>query len=138
MNKQPLTLRPLPKPRVEIINLIDVMITLVAFFMLTTVFAGQQQRLELELPVVQNGENNSSLPEHEFLLIELDHDGKLSFQGSHLPLSALPTVLLEQNPARPVLLRADRTCSYEMVVWIIDQLKATGLNQLALEVKTAQ
>jgi biopolymer transport protein TolR len=137
MNKQPLTLRPLPQPRVEIINLIDVMITLVAFFMLTTVFAGQQQRLELELPVVERGEQTPSRPEAEFLLLELAHDGTLTFEGSLLPLSALPAVLREENRARPVLLRADRNCPYEMVVQIIDQLKAVGLHQLALEVKTA-
>lgn len=135
MNKQPLPFRPLFKPRVEIINLIDVMITLVAFFMLTTVFAGPQQRLELELPVVQTGEHSPSLPEDEFLLLELDQNGKLSFQGSLVLLSSLPTVLQEENPAQPVLFRADRACSYEMVVRIIDLLKATGLSRLALEVK---
>ncbi len=136
MNKQPLAIPPLPKPRVEMINLIDVMITLVAFFMLTTVFAGQQQHLELDLPAVDSNGHHPAMPENEFLLLELAHDGKLSFQGSLLPSSALPAVLQEQNAARPVLLRADRTCSYEMVVQLIDQLKTAGFSQLALEVKT--
>ena len=53
MQKKPLDLSKLPGPKVEIINLIDVLITLVAFFLLTTVFADQLDQLQVNLPQVE-------------------------------------------------------------------------------------
>ena len=47
--KQPVNMK-FPSPRVEIINLIDVLITLVAFFLLTMVLPENRGQLEIELP----------------------------------------------------------------------------------------
>ncbi|HBK69994.1 MAG TPA: hypothetical protein DDZ91_15255 [Firmicutes bacterium] len=135
MSKKQISLRPLPQPRVEIINLIDVLITLIAFFMLTTVFAEQHRRLELELPVVQHTESIVTLPEHDFLLLELEQSGLIYYQGSQVSVLALSEILRLEDPLTPILVRADRDCRYEAVVRIIDLLTDAGLRRLALEVK---
>lgn len=135
MSKRPISFRPLPPPKVEIINLIDVLITLIAFFMLTTVFAERQRRLDLELPVVQSSEKSAETFKDSFLLLELDHNGVLSYNGSQVLAQELPALLQQEERETPVLLRADRDCRYEEVIQIIDLLKESGLIQLALEVK---
>ncbi len=135
MSKKPISLSPLPQPRVEIINLIDVLITLIAFFMLTTIFNEDHRRLELELPVVQTTKSSTTLAEHDFLLLELDLDDHLYYNGSPVSIPDLPAILEQENPENPVLIRADRNCYYEAVVKIIDILKDAGLRRLALEVK---
>ena len=136
MTKKPLELPKLPAPKVEIINLIDVLITLVAFFLLTTVFAEQQDHLRVNLPQVEAAATNH--PSATGILIEMDtsHNLYLNKQAVPLPREELRAFL--QKTIRPdltVTIQADKDCSYEEVIRLLDLVQQCGIHRAALEVR---
>jgi biopolymer transport protein ExbD len=133
MNRQPIRLEPLPQAKVEIINLIDVLITLVAFFLLTTVFAQERQELGIELPQAKQTQTvKSALPK---IILDLDKDNQWFVKGRPVSEREL-SALLQQQPAQTaVLIRADRSSRYERIIRLMDLLKQTGLTRVGFEVK---
>ena len=104
---KPIKLPPLPPAKLEIINLIDVLITLIAFFMLTAVFAKKNHRLSVNLP---------SAPR---LLL----DNELFHR------------LKECNHDTIIVIKADRDCRYGRIVQLLDIVKSRHLTKIALEVR---
>jgi biopolymer transport protein ExbD len=133
MKKQPIKLKPLPRTKVEIINLIDVLITLVAFFLLTTVFARDRQELGIELPRAEQTRTvERSLPK---ITVELDKDNRWFVKGRPVTEEKLGAILQRQPARTAVLIRADRSSRYERIIRLMDLIKQTGLDRVGFEVK---
>ena len=135
MQKKPLDLSKLPGPKVEIINLIDVLITLVAFFLLTTVFADQLDQLQVNLPQVEAGVTH---PVSTGILIEMDKKNNiyLNEPGQHVSKEELIR-FLQKNAGRDltVTIQADKDCNYEEVIRLLDLVRQCGYSRAALEVR---
>lgn len=133
MKNQPIRLEPLPQAKVEIINLIDVLITLVAFFMMTTVFAQDRQELGIELP--QAKQTQTVKPALPKIILELDKDNQWFVKGRPVSEREL-SALLQQQPAQTaVLIRADRSSRYGRIIRLMDLIRQTGLTRVGFEVK---
>jgi biopolymer transport protein ExbD len=133
MSRHPIQLKPLPQAKVEIINLIDVLITLIAFFLLTTVFAKDRHQLGIELPRAQQSQTvKPALPK---IIIELDKANQWFYQGRPVTEAELLTVLKAQPTETVVLIQADRSCRYERIIRLMDLLKQTELSRVGFEVK---
>jgi biopolymer transport protein ExbD len=133
VKKQPIKLEPLPQAKVEIINLIDVLITLVAFFLLTTVFARDRQELGIELPRAEQTQTvKTSLPK---IIIELDKDNQWLIKGRPVAERELFAILQQQPAQTAVLIRADRSSRYGRIIRVMDLIKQTGLSRVGFEVK---
>lgn len=131
-----INLEPLPPPRVEIINLIDVMITLIAFFLLTTVFADQEQRIPVNLPSATNVEQSSS--ENLKLNLYLTAEHQLYLEDKPIELTELIDVLNKCRSDTLVIIKADHTCQFEQVVQLIDQIKKSKLRKVTFAVNGNQ
>ena len=134
MQKKPLDLSKLPGPKVEIINLIDVLITLVAFFLLTTVFADQRDYLRVNLPPVEEAGVTHTLSTG--ILIEMDEKNiYLNEPGQHVSKEELIR-FLQKNAGRDltVTIQADKDCNYEEVIRLLDLVRRCGYSRAALEV----
>jgi biopolymer transport protein ExbD len=132
MKKQPIKLQLLSPPKVEIINLIDVMITLIAFFLLTTVFAQDQQQLSIKLPVAKQSQ---TLPGTVRLRIQLDRRHRLYLDRRPIREAELLPLLKRQPADTAVLIRADQACSYGSIVRLLDLVKASGLTKVGFGVE---
>jgi biopolymer transport protein ExbD len=133
MKNQPIRLEPLPRAKVEIINLIDVLITLVAFFLLTTVFARDRQELGIELPRAEQTQTvKTSLPK---IIIELDKDNQWLIKGRPVAERELFAILQQQPAQTAVLIRADRSSRYGRIIRVMDLIKQTGISRVGFEVK---
>ncbi|HEY8462606.1 MAG TPA: biopolymer transporter ExbD [Bacillota bacterium] len=135
MKKQPIKLEKLPQAKVEIINLIDVLITLIAFFMLTTVFARQQQQLKVDLPEAQQAQTLD--PQIRKILIEVDSEDHLKVNHYPVSLKQLAAVLRQQPAATVAVIQADKACRYEKVIQVLDRVKESKLKRISFEVKSA-
>lgn len=139
MNKKPLELPKMPAPKVEIINLIDVLITLVAFFLLTTVFADYKDRLRVNLPQVEQTSVNH--PSSTGILIEMDAGSNIYLNGQNHPVTKEELLgFLQERQGRideylGVTIQADKDCSYENVIRLLDLVRRSGYNQAVLEVR---
>lgn len=135
LKKQPIKLEKLPQAKVEIINLIDVLITLIAFFMLTTVFARQQQQLKVDLPEAQQAQTLD--PQIRKILIEVDSEDHLKVNHYPVSLKQLAAVLRQQPAATVAVIQADKACRYEKVIQVLDRVKESKLKRISFEVKSA-
>lgn len=132
MKKPVIKLEELPQAKVEIINLIDVLITLIAFFMLTTVFAGQQHSLKVNLPEVQHAPLDETAVRK--LVIELNRENQIKIHHQPVSLNQLAAFLKGQPDDTVVVIRADKDCRYDTVMQVVDRVKESKLKKLSFEV----
>jgi len=124
----------LPAPKVEIINLIDVLITLIAFFMFTTVFTTKQQQLKIQLPVASPSESNKANVGTE---ISLTKDNRIFIAGKRMGPEELAEYLQKRCRSNDlIVVKADRDCKYQSIINLLDQIKSSGLNRVALQVSS--
>lgn len=128
---RPISLKPLPAARVEIINLIDVMITLIAFFMLTTVFAQEQSRLKIMLPQSKQAESAAVTSK---LLLEIDGESQIYVNGSIISPAGLKRLLQQTSPETVVAIRGDQAATYQTLIDLLDLLKQYHFTKLSFEV----
>lgn len=135
LKHRPIQLKPLPPAKVEIINLIDVLITLIAFFMLTTVFADNQNRLRVDLP---HSKHVSSEREQSRLTLEIRSDESIWVNGNPVASDQLEETLRQTAPGTVVAIRGDRNVSYQMMVHLLDLLNENHLSRVCFEVKKVE
>jgi len=135
MQRKRIQLKIMPGAKVEIINLIDVLITLIAFFMLTTVFANQQSRLSVELPQAKQAKGQAV---HSKLILEIDQDENVWYHGSRLELDQLRAVLQQATADTVVVIRGDRAVTYQKMIHLMDLLEEYHLSKISFEVKKVE
>ncbi|MEW5837719.1 MAG: biopolymer transporter ExbD [Pseudomonadota bacterium] len=112
--------------------LIDVVFLLLIFFMLTASFT-QAQRLKVELPKAEQGEQVSD-PSKDWV-IEIDAQGNYALNGEALAADQL-TLRLSELPGRSedtvVQIRAASTTQHQAVITALDAARAAGLSHIGL------
>ena len=122
------------RPRIESSGsplgpLLDVVLLLLIFFVVTSSFSNQS--LELALPAADSGRPQTK----QGLVVAIDAEGGLSVDAKPTALEALRAVLLEAKAAeRPIELRADRATAHEYVVAVLDVAQASGVEDLSIAV----
>jgi len=122
------------EPELNLIPLIDVMITLIIFFVVTTSF-NQRSVLKLQLPSAQS---NAQTEPGEPLTVLVDAEGKF-FVGS-MEVLKTDTASLKEAIAQvagsrrdmPVVLRADARTPHQSVVTAMDALGQLGFVRLSI------
>ncbi|HEY8426561.1 MAG TPA: biopolymer transporter ExbD [Limnochordales bacterium] len=124
------------RPRVEIINMVDVMFFLLAFFMVFSTFRTNPSTLNLDLPraVTATREAPSEVE------ISIDRSGRYFLNGRAVSLAQMSTLVgdaVRRHPDQLVIVRADREVQYDRVVQAIDALRRAGAYRLGLAVQTS-
>ncbi|MGE5557917.1 MAG: ExbD/TolR family protein [Bacillota bacterium] len=127
---KPIPVKPLPSPKVEIINLIDVLISLIAFFLFTTVFIQYRYGFTIKLPEAEAGAFNNAT---EAIVVDIDKKGELAVNGKVVARHKLEQVFKGRGKNLPVFVRADKSCPFQWVVEILGKAKRAGLKKINLE-----
>lgn len=123
----------LPAPKVEIINLIDVLITLIAFFMFTAVFAVKQGQMKIELPTASGSESVTGTVGIE---ISLTKENEIFLAGSRIRPEELVAYLKKNCRNNELItIKADRDCKYEWIINLLEKVKSSGLSRVGLRVR---
>jgi biopolymer transport protein ExbD len=133
----PIELKPLPPPRLEIMNLIDVLITLIAFFMMTSVFIENNRQFGVNLPEAGQAKAARVQPSAR-LVLEVTKDAAIYWNGNRMSRAELQTLFQSQPPGAVLVIKADRDCRYQTVITLLDQAKAAELTKIALEARTVE
>ncbi len=129
-----------PDPRMDITPLIDVVLLLVIFFMLTTTFIGTPA-IKVKLPTSSAKEISK---EQREVKVTITKDGKLYVDprtgdtGGPISLKELGKLLnkvARENRETMVIIRADENTTHGDVVAVMDLAKNSGLNKLAIATK---
>jgi biopolymer transport protein ExbD len=115
--------------------LVDVVFLLVIFFAVSTTFL-ESAGLKLELP----SSSSSSKRETKTLMVSLDEQGQLEFEGEVMDDDQLRVRLeaaLGDTDDKNVVLRADRHAEHGNVVRLIDLIRDCGAEGMVLDAKSS-
>ena len=122
-----------PSVRLGIAPLVDVVLLLLVFFLLTSSYV-VPHALDLELP----GSDTALASPEPSIVVGLDRTGGLSLNGQALSRQALGPALgrlLGAGSDRRVQVSADAGLSIETLVALLDDLRGAGAKELALETR---
>ena len=115
---------------VDITPLIDVVLMLVIFFMLTTTFV-LSPGIEVELP---RG-HTSQAPRERDAIITMTREGAVYYQNAQVSLDTLHAALQRAHVNQPelrVVIKADTLVPHGRVVAVMDMAKSLGIDHLAV------
>jgi len=122
------------EPEINLVPLIDVILVLIIFFVITTTF-DLNSALKLELP--QASAEQSEAPEHA-LSVLVNAEGRYfidEHEALRTDVESLKRTIIEvagDDRQRPVLLRADARTSHQAVVTAMDALGQLGFRQISI------
>ena len=125
---------------INVISLIDVMLTLLMFFVLTTTFV-QHSRMKVTLPQASSTEESE---QREALTIMIDRDGHYYIDNNEVLNPSLESLsdaierVAGDNRDRPVNLRADAMTPHQSVVTAMDALGRLGFTRLSIATTPTQ
>lgn len=119
------------KPEVMIIPMIDIMFFLLVFFMLSTLYMVNLKTVPVQMPQAQSAETQMNVT----YLVTMKADGSLWLEDkliSEKELLAAAQAENRKNNKFAIVLRADQTLDYGMVVGLLDKFKAAGITRFGL------
>ncbi len=123
--------------QINVVPYIDVMLVLLVIFM---VAAPMMQQGVVNLPTVGKADRDTNV---DPLRVEIGADGlfKLIDKSETRPLPDAKALVasvqekLASNPARPVVIGADKSVRYELVINAMDALKKANVARVGLQVQ---
>lgn len=121
-------------PELNLIPLIDVLIVLLIFLVMTTTFQ-RPHALGIQLPQAGNAQPLQSASSS--VLIEISSAGQYRIAGRDPVAQGLSEVITDllppdQRQQTPVLVRADATTPHQAVIEVLDVLAKLGVSQVQL------
>ena len=127
-------------PEVNLVPMMDVLMTVLTFFIIISMGMTGQQILNVRLPqsVAAGGLGEDQVVSVEALVVGLDKDGNLVLENQPIPwnqLSQAVQAYFAENPEGRLVLKADRTLPYSEVAKLLADLRAIGGNRVSLAVE---
>jgi biopolymer transport protein ExbD len=124
----------LPKARIEIIPMIDVIFFLLVFFMVSTLSMTINRGLPVDLPTAASAPSQVK----DNVTLTLTQDGGLFLDKEPVApqdIEQRVKAALAASPQLTVLINADGQVQHRTVVEILDTLRRAGVSALAIAVK---
>ena len=126
-------------PEINLIPMMDVIMTILTFFIIVAMTLTGIDSLNLSLPDIKdpNTKEVDNLPEP--LIFELNRTEQMLLNGKSVTQTEVADGIrqyLEKHPNGAVLLKADQQLAYEKVVQILTQLKSIGGDRVSLAIET--
>lgn len=123
------------EPEINIISMVDVVLVILLFFMVTTTFT-KQSILRLDLPAARQ---TAAVPKAP-ITVDIDAAGRLALNGQALSAGELRqrlAALARQDSNQVLLLRADRNTIQQHVVTVLDAARQAGLLRVSIATQQA-
>ena len=130
---------PLPQrhTRLEIIPLIDIMLFLLASFMMVSLQMQKVRSLKASLPTATQA---TSATKPDIINLKVDKFGQVTADDKPVSLSELPTMLAkryEANTNVPVYITGSKEATHGSIIYILDLVKRAGIQRVGIAVKAA-
>jgi len=120
-------------PAVQMASLMDIVFLLLCFFVTSSVFSQWETEVEITLPTAKSATIPGRMPGE--IILNLNADGQVSVNGQVLTLEDITSRLAriaENFPGQPVVIRADKSCSYERLMALIDACRTANVWNFSL------
>jgi biopolymer transport protein ExbD len=117
-------------PSIIIVSLVDVLVILLIFFVVSTTFKTEQPEVQINLPESKTATNAPSELEHA--MVTIDQDDEIKLDGKVVEAGALEGAVRELPPTRKssIALQADKKASFGTIIKVMDALKLAGVKNL--------
>ena len=108
---------------VNILPLIDVIFTVLAFVILASISTTAVSKLDVSLPVAKRSQQTSVA---QRISIGIGKNGLISYNGSTITPQRLQPILMQKlqaSDAADILINADKDAKLGIVVWVLDVVK---------------
>ncbi|MGB5899489.1 MAG: biopolymer transporter ExbD [Geitlerinemataceae cyanobacterium] len=130
-------------PEVNLVPMMDVLMSVLTFFIILAMTLTGQGIPNVELPSAQDGtggggEGTSEKTEAKRLVVGLDSQGQILVEGEVIQEEQLAEKVepfLAENPEGAVTLSADRTLDYQKVDLLLQKLQEIGGERVSLAIK---
>lgn len=119
------------EPQINVTPLVDVVLQLVIFFIVTTTFISVETGARVNLPSA----NFSRIEEAKTITVTLTKGNTLYLNGAITTWEELPKLVvleLRKDPNVAVVIEADREVLHGKVVKLMDLLKRAGVERMAI------
>ena len=118
-------------PDLNITPLIDVMLVLMAIFMITIPVMQYQEQIELP-----DGSRSIKVDDKKSLLVEIDKDLNIHYQNEVYTLDSFPDSFRLKTSAmdkeQAIFINADKRIAYENVIYLLKVVKQSGFKKASL------
>ena len=122
-------------PQVNLVPMMDVLMSVLIFFIVTsTVFTGQQLG-SIQVPVGGKGVKSETL---EPLVVGIDRNGKLLIANQEVTITELTKQMeayLAKKPGGEVVVKADKELAYEKVTQLLKKMSKIGGDRILLAIE---
>nr|WP_104546592.1 biopolymer transporter ExbD [Chroococcidiopsis sp. TS-821] len=127
-------------PEVNLIPMMDVLMSVLTFFIITSMTLSGRRIANVSLPKVSSEvrEQSSSLKTFEPLVVGLNFRGEIIIGNQLITLTLLEKEVqgyLEKNPQALVVLKADKKLSYKQVVRVLEKMRDIGGDRVFLAIE---
>ena len=127
---------PKKKARIEIIPLIDIMFFLLASFMMVSLSQTTMKGMKVALPTGVSGQTQSK---KDYVSFSIDRDGYVYFDKTRITYEDVAPklrIIYQTSPEAKIFVRGDREALHGNVTRLLDQIRSTGFNKIAFEIKS--
>ena len=120
-------------PAVQMASLMDIVFLLLCFFVTSSVFSQWETEVSITLPTAKSATIPGRMPGE--IILNLNADGQVSVNGQAITLEDITSRLAriaENFPGQPVVIRADKSCSYEKLMSLIDACRTANVWNFSL------
>ena len=129
-------------PEVNLVPMMDVLMSVLTFFVLTSMTLTGQRIGSINLPSLSGAELDTSGEKiqkvEELLVVGLNRQGEILLDNQVISvpqLSEKMQAFLTQNPQGSVVLKADRELPYEEVVKLLKEMSKIGGSNVSLAIE---
>lgn len=121
------------KPELNITPLVDIMLVLLAILMVTAPSITYEENIKLP----QGSQKNASSPTVKSLIVSINKDKEILINNNKFSMQGFADNLALLKPQfkldEPVFIRADKSLTYDDVIFVLKTLKQLGFNKVALQ-----
>jgi biopolymer transport protein ExbD len=127
------------KARIEIIPMIDVMMFLLVFFVLISVNVIPALGIKTQQP---NSSQTQSLKTPDIqVIVTLGKDGEIQIDGKNVSLQQMVSAIRAKtgsSATAAVIVNSDKGAEVQTLVYVMDEIKASGLGKVSLATRQRQ
>jgi biopolymer transport protein ExbD len=123
-------------PEVNLVPMMDVIMTILTFFIIVSMTMTDFQSVNVPLPKTDKGASKDKVPDP--MVVALNQQGQILLKNQNTTpeqLAQQVVAYLNQNPKGAVVLKADRTLSYEKVVQVLGTIRDVGGDRVSLAIE---
>jgi len=118
-------------PDLNITPLIDVMLVLMAIFMITIPVMQYQEQIELP-----DGSKSLKVSDEKVLTVEIDKELVVHYNSEEYTLDTFPDAFRlktgDMDKSKPIYINADKEIAYENVIYLLKVIKQSGFTKASL------